>query len=74
MRLEAQPVAFVVNAQVMEPTGATVVEQQTPIPGRDESERDEDDTPDTPPTEPPPIPVEDPPAEPGPQGPYLARH
>ena len=54
-------------------TGSNVSQQPTQIPGRDEPERDKDDTPDTPPTEPPPVPVQDPPAEPGPQGPYVAR-
>jgi hypothetical protein len=46
--------------------------EQTPIPGRDEPERDRDDTPETPPTEPMPVPVQDPPAEPGAEGPYVA--
>ena len=38
------------------------------------SERDRDDTPDTPPTDPPPVPIEEPPATPGPNGPYVVGH
>ena len=34
----------------------------------------QDDVPDTPPTEPAPVPVEEPPAAPGGDGPYIVRN
>jgi hypothetical protein len=67
------------DARAREPRErSSVNKHETTIPGRGESERDKDerdkdDIPDTPPNEPPPVPVQDPPAEPGPQGPYVAR-
>jgi hypothetical protein len=70
MRLEAQPRASVVP-DGLDATERTVSEQQTPEPGTPDPERDRDDTPDTPPTEPPPVPVQDPPSEPRPDGPYV---
>lgn len=54
-------------------SAATHVASGGPVAPNDENERvpDEDDTPDTPYDEPSPEPIQDPPAEPGPQGPYI---
>jgi hypothetical protein len=41
------------------------------LPPTEPEERDGDDTPETPTDEPPPPRIQDPPAEPGPQGPYV---
>ena len=75
--LVAQPV----HSQVRSELGkrATVSDLQTPTPSEPDRDPDpgpgrgRDDTPDTPPTEPPPVPVQDPPAEPGPGGPYVVK-
>lgn len=75
MALVARPAGVRMLIVSIRREGAKVSDLQTPDPNERDPNRDRDrgheDTPDTPPTEPPPVPVQDPPAEPGPAGPYI---